>query len=579
VGPFASSLFPADRAVRGACAVGVATLALLLAFVHGTPSETVWIVDCGSKALQARQLLDTGFRSLELSNPSPRLDPEGLAFPIPAPFAVRRGGGFVSQYPIAYAALAAPALAALGEPGLRLPAALGAAACALLFTLWAAPALGAAWATAGGGVLALASPLVFYGVTIWEHSLTVALSLLAAWLATRAGAGRLVAAGLCVGAAAWLREELALVAPALALGAYLQRRRLGEVAWLAAGAAPLGAALVAFNLRAFGHPLGVHVGENVGLRPSLTATQALGDLGAVLAGAGATPGEGAWLAAALLAAVLAGAALAWRGRRLWCGLAVCLGLGLAAWGVGFRALAVSPHPLLTLTQYNGLLVQMPAAALAGMGSVLVWRDPGLAPLRLGVAAGLTFLVLALALRVSVTPFATGGHWGPRMLLPALPALAALALASLRAGLGSGATAGRRLAGVGAAALVTAGLASSVLALRLLDSQKRDTLELQQAILAAPPEVAVTNHPALGAQLPALWTRKPLLLVRDAAALRRLAAGLQQRGVERWLYVWRPTLGPPPDAVSTARCRRMGVHRGRRVPQAFDVDLLVCGERG
>jgi hypothetical protein len=548
VGPFASSLFPADRAVRGACAVGVATLALLLAFVHGTPSETVWIVDCGSKALQARQLLDTGFRSLELSNPSPRLDPEGLAFPIPAPFAVRRGGGFVSQYPIAYAALAAPALAALGEPGLRLPAALGAAACALLFTLWAAPALGAAWATAGGGVLALAS-------------------------------GRLVAAGLCVGAAAWLREELALVAPALALGAYLQRRRLGEVAWLAAGAAPLGAALVAFNLRAFGHPLGVHVGENVGLRPSLTATQALGDLGAVLAGAGATPGEGAWLAAALLAAVLAGAALAWRGRRLWCGLAVCLGLGLAAWGVGFRALAVSPHPLLTLTQYNGLLVQMPAAALAGMGSVLVWRDPGLAPLRLGVAAGLTFLVLALALRVSVTPFATGGHWGPRMLLPALPALAALALASLRAGLGSGATAGRRLAGVGAAALVTAGLASSVLALRLLDSQKRDTLELQQAILAAPPEVAVTNHPALGAQLPALWTRKPLLLVRDAAALRRLAAGLQQRGVERWLYVWRPTLGPPPDAVSTARCRRMGVHRGRRVPQAFDVDLLVCGERG
>ena len=59
----------------------------------------------------------------------------------------------MSQYPPAFPALAAPFLALLGPAGLRVPAALGTAACAALFVLWTAPVLG--WRRASFGGLAL----------------------------------------------------------------------------------------------------------------------------------------------------------------------------------------------------------------------------------------------------------------------------------------------------------------------------------------------------------------------------------------------------------------------------------------
>jgi len=114
---------------------------------------------------------------------------------------VARDGGFLSVYPPAYPALAAPFLAAFGPLGLRIPAALGVAACAGLLTLWLGAAVVSVWAFGAGAALALATPLFFYGITLWEHSLTVALGLGAWMLASRDAPARLFAAGLLVGLA------------------------------------------------------------------------------------------------------------------------------------------------------------------------------------------------------------------------------------------------------------------------------------------------------------------------------------------------------------------------------------------
>jgi hypothetical protein len=551
-------------------------LTALLAVVYATPGDTVWIVDCGNKALQARRLLETGFGSLSFEHPARHLDPEGLAFPIPEPFAVARGEGYVSHYPPAYAALAAPFLAALGPPGLRVPAALGAAACAMLFALWVGPALGRGWAAAGGLWLVLATPLVFYGVTIWEHILSVALAL-GAWLAIRRPApGRLLAAGLLVGLACWLREELVLMGPGVALAGWCERRRLMDAGWIALGALPPLAALALFNLVFYGHSLGVHVSLNVGARPMPGPGIALRDLGAVLAGYGEGPLEGVLFAGVLLGAWLGGAWVAHRGRAPGAALLLITVAALAAWLAGAWRIAGADHVLYTLTRYNGMLLQAPVVSLAGMGAVWVWRRRGLAPLRGGVTAGLVFLGLGLVFRVTMTSFSSGGHWGPRMLLPALPALLGLSLAALREGARVADPRRPALAGAATAALVVAGLASSAVAIRLLDQQKREAGQLQLLALAAPSEVVVTDHPALGQQLPAIWGKKPLLLVRDRAGLRRVAARIDAAGAGPFLYLHRPAAGVRPSGVRGPRCRLLGRHRGREVRHVFDLDVYECG---
>ena len=102
---------------------------------------------------------------------------------------------FVSFYPPAYSAISVPPLALLGKAGMRIPAAFGVAASAVLFAIWLAPAFGRRHSAFAGAVLAIATPLFFYGVTVWEHSLTVALSLAACVVLQNFSTQRLLGAG------------------------------------------------------------------------------------------------------------------------------------------------------------------------------------------------------------------------------------------------------------------------------------------------------------------------------------------------------------------------------------------------
>jgi hypothetical protein len=547
----------------GAACGAAAFLACLLAILLA-PNDSVWTVDCGAKALLAEQFLATGFDRLAFEYPAAPYDPDGRAFPIPAPFAVPVGDVFVSQYPPAYPATAAPFLALLGPAGLRIPAALGVAACAFLFAFWTAPVFGERRAIAGGLALAVATPLFFYGVTIWEHSITVALPLAAVVALSRRGAARALLAGGLAGAACWYREELILMLPALALACAMSERSWREIAALALGAAVPGAALATFNNALYGHPLGVHVSYNVHASPP--ASQILRDVGALLSGYGADATEGALLAAAALGALALGALVVRDDRRHTLAISVAAVLGLAAWARGAGAIAGAAIPLVELTRFNGFAIQLPLFCLAGVGFARLRRTPELAPLRLGILAGLGFLAFALPFRVAFSDFSSGGHWGPRMLLPAVPALVALSLAEVTAR-------SRAVWRTVWVALVAAGLLSSTLSLRLLDAQKRESRALRDRIAAVEAEVVVTNFPALSQQLPALWQDRPLLLVNDAAGFSEIAHTLGREGVASFLFVKAAyrRLARTPGAA----CELAGRHRGRHVARVFDADLLRC----
>lgn len=551
---------------------GALVFVISLAVVYATPHDAYWVADCGNKALLAERLHETGFRTLAFDYPGAAWDPAGTAFPIPPPFAVPHDGAFLSQYPPLYAALAAPFLSGFGPAGLRIPAAVGLAACVALFVFWTLPVLGRRWGLFAGLALGLASPLFFYGTVVWEHSVTVALALGAVVLLAHPSAARAAGAGALAATACAFRAELALFGAALALALVAHHRRAAPLLWLGAGALPVLAAWLGFNLAAYGDPLGVHVAGNVGITAATAAAAPAALLRralALLSGYGMSPTEATRMAVALFGSLGIGAWAARRGgtTEQWTA-AGAAAVGSAICVFATAAISRADVPLVTLARYNGLLAHLPWLTLAGLGAVHLFRDAGYTPLRLGVSAGLLFLAVALPFRVALTSFETGGFWGPRMLLPALPALLALALVALHC---LAPRAARPLAG----ALFAAGLLANAGAVEILARQKLEVANLQDRVRAQPGEIVVTNYPALGQQLAGTWGDKALLLAPDDPALARLAQELAVRGAPGFALLDRARgsrrLGKLPDFT----CRPTETYRGRHMPLLYDVDIWHC----
>jgi hypothetical protein len=558
---------------RAAAGAGLGTLAACLAVIAATPGDAYWINDEGNKALVARRLWGTGYRQADFTQPGRAVDPEGRWFPIPPPFALRRDGEFLSAYPLAYPALAAPGLAVWDARGLRLPAALGAAAAAALLAAWLAPALGARRALVAGLGLGLATPLFFYGVTVWEHAPATALALGAFLLLSQPRQAAWWAAGTLIGVGVWLREEMALMAIAGLAAALLVRTPRGRIAALAAGAAAPLAALALFNALVYGDPRGGHVAANLagGVLAGRGEAGRLSALPGLLGGFGHGSGERWWFTALALGLPLTGALAPRRARE---GSLLPLALaaaGLAVWALAAGWMLAGRSRLQELVQHNGLLLQWPLLALAGLGIARVRREPAWRATRVGVTAGLLFLALALAAGILLpTSFGVqvgaGVHWGPRVLLPALPALVALAAAGER-----GRSSPARLAWI---ALALAGVGSSALSVWFLAQQKAEAALFAQRLLAQPPRVILTTNPFLGQQLAPLWRQKAILLALDASSLREAAAAVQRAGEPGFVFL-APAGARLSSALPELPCSLAFQHRGRRLDY-FDLDAERCG---
>ena len=359
---------------KSGVAAGAGVLAACLAVIAATPGDAYWINDCGNKALVAERLLESGFRQADFAQPGLSVDPEGRWFPIPPPFSLRRGAEFVSAYPLAYPALAAPGLAVWGARGLRLPAALGAAVAAALLAAWLAPVLGSAGALAAGLVLGLATPLLFYGVTVWEHAPATALALAGWILLSRPKPLAWCAAGALTGLACWLREEMALMVLAVIAAALLARAPLRRVAAFAACAAAPLAALALFNQAFYGDPRGGHVAANLagGVLAGRAVAERFSALPGLLGGFGHGAGERWSFTLLALALPLAGALAPRRARESsW------LPLVLAAAGSppgGSRQLACSPGRLGSRSWYSTMASSCSGRCSCSPGSG--WRASG-----------------------------------------------------------------------------------------------------------------------------------------------------------------------------------------------------------
>ncbi|HEU4752926.1 MAG TPA: hypothetical protein VFU47_07435, partial [Armatimonadota bacterium] len=260
-------------------AVAIAALVYLVTLLL-LPRDGFWVVDNENKFLQMEALIRSGYRSAVLPYPGHALDPEFQFRPIPAPFGIVQEDQIFSQYPVYFALVSSLPYRLLGFDGLYvlpLLAGLGMLFAVARLGRW----LGLSRKAQAGAVLltAFASPLWFYSVNFWEHTLALCLCLWGvafcfAYAEERRERDLALGAAL-MAASLYFREELLLFVPPLLAVMLLQvRKGEGPDGSLAMERAKItvrfvGVLLVAmvplFLLNQYytGHTTGMHATENM----------------------------------------------------------------------------------------------------------------------------------------------------------------------------------------------------------------------------------------------------------------------------------------------------------------------------
>ena len=385
-----------------------AGLALVLALL--IPQDGFLASDQGAKLVQVESLLHHRFADLSLVYSGENIDPAGALSPLPALYAVRHRGRWVSIYSYPYALLGAMAHALAGPIGLR-----GLSLLAVVGMLWIAASLartlGLRSAEAVPWLLILATPLLFYALVFWEHALAGLMALGGLALSDRSvrnhSSGTALLAGLVAAAGFGIRTELLFFGPALCLGlaiALPTARRLARAQILgwSLGVLPL----LLWNLRIYGHLLGGGVIKNYSDRPWLERLVA--DRDQIIEGLIFDRGLSPWLLALVIVAVLA---MRWATAR-WVAVGIFI---LATASLGLRY------------DEPGMFIETGLAASCPLLLLAFARRPG------GDSASPSRSLLlwtsgAYIVMVTLTAPNDGGtQWGPRYLIAVVVPLTLLAV--------------------------------------------------------------------------------------------------------------------------------------------------------
>jgi hypothetical protein len=396
----------------------------------------------------------------------------------------------------------------------------------------------------------------FYSLTFWEHVpavclVTWGLVFLLRYLGGGARRSAVAGAILC-GLAIALRDDMALLLPALAVLPFICGRRsprepLLILGWVVTILAPLWI----LQWIVLGTPLGIHAAAHSPLEQGLAAY--LGDRWTVFRDLVIDAHGQAWLS--LLMAIPYVGLLAVHprfDRARWMRLVPALLL----WGAGWGCVALAGHlatdaPMWYLQSANGLFATSPFLIL----SCLRDRDDeddgppgaGLSGARVRVALWCVVVVYLAGYVAAAPPIHVRGiHWGSRLLLPLFPLLGALAASTagrfierLRAPAGGARGAGGLRPGVGVA-LVLAAIAVSIAfqldSLRLLGAREAFSMRLNRAVAERPETIVVATHWSVPQEIAHVFYAKSIFLARSPEEFGRLTLMLRDKGVRHILRI-------------------------------------------
>lgn len=537
-------------------------LALLL------PGPSFFNVDANIKWTQVHALVQSGWRSDGIPDPSLAIDPSGELSPFRTSFAgaffYPAGGQWHGKYSLLFALLNSVPVALLGRSGVLLSTVLPALGVLLVLARMARR-MGLRYPLAPVLLLGLCTPLLFYAIVFWEHALGLLPALVAVDAALdleRPPVRRALLAGLTAALSVVVRVEFVCLVPVVGLMLVLRRQpseqggsgrpvlsaqSLKSLCWfglaLAAGLGPL----LLLNLVQSGSPLGAHLAQELDQRDRAHGPLSLLTAQIPIAAQLLLPQRfrAGWLALtplAALAALAAGRLRGWRrGAEVGAGLLLATTAAALLWGL--RGSFNSPDDLVSA---GGV------AALA-----LLW------PLRREHtpadrwAADLLLVAALFAALVLVTlPNPGGDQWGPRYLLLLYPLLvlpACLGIERLLAEPGGPA----RPALLGLALAVALGsLAIGAQSFAFARRWHITHNAVVQSVRDRPHSVFVTDSWGFPHIAATALGDQALVGVEDEAQVRRLSELLRQQGRGRIVWVsavWRIPhhwqSAPTPDTLN------------------------------
>lgn len=489
--------------------------------------------DSGSKYLQAEAFASGKGWPRAIPYPARELDPSLRYIPVSM---VSVDGRLTSFFPYLFPLLAGAGLHLVGQRALLLVPAVA----ALVAAWW----LGVLTKRLGGGrsgailaasIALAATPLMFYGACLWEHSLLAAVAVGAAERVVKAmerpaaGWSSWATAGFLAGVAGWVRTEgfvlLAIVVVPLLIQSLHHRVR--ATLSVSVGAA-LGVATGALVQEVvLGRWLPIHLVACI-VNRNVYSGGFLADRLRTIRNI-FTPDP--WVGVALVVWVVA-LVVALRRKsflrmasQTWGVLAVVAGLAAAVGAPLVRfMLGVSPSlafPVRTTATWVAL------SALPLVLAAVTPADQDGGGKRRFVAWLSAWYVASFLL---ISPVDGGYQWGARIFLPVALWLTAL-MASRLPGLVSAA----RPLRLAIASAIAAGVLVQLLGLALLVHVTRGNHSLVEAFAKStrPGEVVVTDTFYLPELAAPLWLRRRILFVGHEAELPRVLERLRKRGVTHW----------------------------------------------
>ena len=419
----------------------VATAILVLLFfavmqIFVLPPDGFMCGDQGSKYLQTLAFAEQGPLDPGIRVRSHDIDPEGK---YREPQLIESRGRLLTIFMWLLPLAGAPMLALFGMRGLYVVPALSA-----LVVFWCAARLGRRPDDRDGAItgllVLLVTPIVFYGLELWEHAPAAACVMIAAVLlkpdegsedsrtvdgrAGGLGPWRCFAAGVAVMCGFLFREEAAVALPALLLGRAMSRDRdrlrdlVQASLWCLLGVLAVFVASTPMNLMMYGTPLPTHLTEeavkSTQTSPYLTVRR---DVVSMLF----MPAENRLLyAVALIAGVAASIyALARTASRAALAVVHTAVLVLLALAVGVPLWRLAHG----IVQFNAYAVGSSAHTwvfvLALLYSPWLLADDQTRIARYLIVSG----ILTVLLTAAIVPSTGGAQWSPRYFLLATPLLA------------------------------------------------------------------------------------------------------------------------------------------------------------
>ncbi|NIN65088.1 MAG: hypothetical protein GTO63_10375 [Anaerolineae bacterium] len=391
----------------------VAVAYVVLAFLV-LPRDAFFSSDEGLKFIQLQNFVRKGWRDFTLDYPGRGLDPDLRHVPINNPPPLIQDGRIYAVYPVFFPLVATPLYRLLGYAGLYVIP-LTAGLLTLVITYQIARLAG------GGGpssivVLGLCSPLIFYSLVFWDHTLGTLLATLALLLVVsslqRPRRLFLLLGGVVIGLGIWVRSELYVMAIAMPLALLLLGTgRLTRLVWLCLGILGALVPLWLFQFVVYGDFIGPHVSHVSWLSEQLPATT---DRVAIVYHT-LLEGNSSPAMSFLYIMAFAASALLVRAPRIRTS----------------RLLIIIAFATLVLATIPNLIEASRGRPLGGLITTAPFLVFGFATLLDSSVRRCNAFLLALsiayiALVSLLTPVDPGLQWGARFLLPVLPPLAVLA---------------------------------------------------------------------------------------------------------------------------------------------------------